>query len=184
MSENALFGSYSATLDYCCSLWYSGLLVSLKKRQDVILRKMVRFIHSMGFTAHVGLSWLSVPDRVTYFKLVHIFCICNNLVPKYLMTNCRSISDAHTHNTSGSNFNYCVSKNLARSQNSFAYTATRSWISISVSLKSISDSDIKIFKRKLRMALLIDFFLLYDALHVYGFMSYGFGLTNLVMFFI
>ena len=120
-------------------------------------------------------------------NLYIFFCICNNLVPKYLMTNCRSISDAHTHNTSGSKFNYCVSKNLARSQNSFAYTATRSWISISVSLKSISDSDIKIFKRKLRMALLtpyIDFFLLYDALHVYGFMSYGFGLTNLVMFFI
>ena len=152
MSENALFGSYSATLDYCCSLWYSGLLVTLKKRQDVILRKMVRFIHSMEFTVHVGLSWLSVPDRVTYFKLVHIFCICNNLVPKYLMTNCRSISDAHTHNTSGSNFNYCVSKNLARSQNSFAYTAIRSWNSLSAPLKGISD--ISIFKRKLKTALL------------------------------
>ena len=101
-------------LDYCCSSWYSSLSVTLKKRLDVIQRKMVRFIHSMEYTSHVGLSdlynlsWLSVPDRVTYFKLLHIFKIRNGLAPRYLMTNFRSISDAHTHNTRGSSFNYCI----------------------------------------------------------------------------
>ena len=145
-------------LDYCCSSWYSGLTVALKKRLDVIQRKMVRFIYGMEIMAHVDLSnlydlsWLSVPDRVTYFKLLHIFRIRNGLAPRYLMTNFRSISDAHTHNTRGSDYNYVVSKNLARSQNSFAYTAIRSWNSLSVTLKSISD--IRIFKRKLKTALL------------------------------
>ena len=145
-------------LDYCCSSWYSSLTVALKTRLDVIQRKMVRFIYGMEIMAHVDLSnlydlsWLSVPDRVTYFKLLHIFRIRNGLAPRYLMTNFRSISDAHTHNTRGSDYNYFVSKNLARSQNSFAYTAIRSWNSLSVTLKSISD--IHIFKRKLKTALL------------------------------
>ena len=146
-------------LDYCCSSWYSGLSVALKKRLDVVQRKMVRFIYSMDLRQHVGLpdlrklSWLSIPDRVTYFKLSHIFRIRNGLAPKYLMVNFKSISDAHSYNTRGSEYNYCISKDLARSQTSFSYTAIKSWNSLSSSLKSITN--LGLFKRKLKDALLL-----------------------------
>ena len=84
-------------LDYCCSSWYSGISVALKKRLDVIQRKMIRFIYSMDFRQHVDsndlhkLSWLSVPNRVTYFKLLHLFRVRMGMAPKYLMNNFRSI---------------------------------------------------------------------------------------------
>ena len=62
-------------LDYCCSSWYEGLTVSLKLKLDIIQRKMVRFINGYDNRHHVGpselfsLSWLSVRDMVSYFKL-------------------------------------------------------------------------------------------------------------------
>ena len=39
-------------MDYCCSSWYSGITVSLKKRLNVIQRKMVRFVR--GWDARCG----------------------------------------------------------------------------------------------------------------------------------
>ena len=146
-------------LDYCCSSWYSSLSIALKKKLDVVQRKMVRFIYSMDLRQHVGLkdlrklSWLSIPDRVTYFKLLHIFRIRNGLAPRYLMVNFRSISDAHSYNTRGSEFNHCISKDLARSQTSFSYTAIKSWNSLSSSLKSVTN--LGLFKKKLKDAFLL-----------------------------
>jgi len=53
----------------------------------------VRYAQGMDIGEHVGkeelrsLSWLSVPDRVSFFKLIHLFKIHNDLAPKYLMVN-------------------------------------------------------------------------------------------------
>ena len=66
-------------IDYCCSAWYGGLTASMRNRLDVVQRKMVRFINDMDFRSHVGnrelahLSWLSIPDRVTFFRMIHLF---------------------------------------------------------------------------------------------------------------
>ena len=46
-------------IDYCCSSWYAGLTVSLKKRLDVLQRKMVRFVNGLDPRAHVGNRELS-----------------------------------------------------------------------------------------------------------------------------
>ena len=80
-------------LDYCCSSWYSGLSPALKSRLDVIQKKMVQFVQGMDIRDHVGamdlrhLSWLSIPDRVSFFKLIHLFKIRHGLAPRYLMIN-------------------------------------------------------------------------------------------------
>ena len=66
-------------IDYCCSSWYFGLSAVLKERLSVIQRKMVRFIYGLDYRAHVDrsnlldLSWLTIPDCVTFFKMSHIF---------------------------------------------------------------------------------------------------------------
>ena len=141
-------------IDYCCSSWFSGLTVALKNRLDVIQRKMIRFILNMDFRQHVGLkelcqfSWLSVPDRVKYFKLLHIFRIRHSLAPRYLMSNFKAVSDAHTHNTRGSSFNYSISKELSLSPSTFSYTAIKAWNSLPNSLKSIDN--LALFKRRLK----------------------------------
>ena len=105
-------------IDYCSTSWYEGLSVSLKAKLDVLQRKMIRFIYQLDYRHHVGLpelqslSWLSIPDRVKYFKLVHLFKIKHGLAPQYLRSNLNSVSDTHTHNTRGSCSNFHVSKTL------------------------------------------------------------------------
>ena len=95
-------------MDYCCSTWYSALSYNLKCRLDVLQRKMVRFIYRIGPRDHVdnsnlrNLSWLSIPDRVSYFKMMHIFRVRNDLAPSYLRSNFVSLQRSHSHNTRGS----------------------------------------------------------------------------------
>ena len=102
-------------IDYCCSSWYSSLSLSLRKRLDVLQRKMVRLVRGMNFRDHVSLvelcslSWLSIPHRVSYFKLLHVFKVRHNIAPKYLMVNFCSISDSHSYGTRSRNFYYHIS---------------------------------------------------------------------------
>ena len=141
-------------LDYCCSSWFSGLSSALKKRLEVTQRKMVRFIHGMDFRQHVGLvdlrklSWLSVPDRVVYFKLLHLFRVRHGIAPKYLMTNFKAVSEAHSHNTRSSSHNYFVSRDLSLSPSSFAFSAIKAWNSLPLALKNVDKIDR--FKRDLK----------------------------------
>ena len=141
-------------LDYCRSTWYSGLSVALKGKLDVIQRKMVRYVQGMDIRQHVGvaelrsLSWLSIPDRVAFFKLVHLFRIRNNLAPRYLMINFVSVSNAHSHLTRGSGYNYRISRDLAQAPHGFAFTAIKQWNSLPSYLKEICG--LKVFKRRLK----------------------------------
>ena len=115
---------------------------------------MVRFFFSMDLRQHVGLmdlrrlSWLSVPDRVAYFKLLHLFRVCHGIAPRYLMTNFKAVSEAHSHNTRSSSHNFFISRDLSLSPNSFTYTAIKVWNSLPLSLKSIDKIDR--FKRSLK----------------------------------
>ena len=118
-------------IDYCCSSWYAGLSVSLKERLNVIQRKMVRFIYGMDNRGHVDdknlhdLSWLNIPDRVNFFRMMHLFRIRNKLAPKYLLPNFTAISESHSHNTRGSEHNFTISRDLSLSQNTFAFSAIK-----------------------------------------------------------
>ena len=145
-------------LDYCTSSWYSGLTKKLKERIDVIQRKMARFVYGLDFRSHIGggeflrLQWLTIPDRVLFFKMVHIFKVRHDLAPHYLLPNFVAISRAHTHLTRGSIFNYHVSRSLAMSTTSFAYTAVMNWNALPNQIKEIDS--FKFFKRKLKEFLL------------------------------
>ena len=145
-------------IDYCASSWYSGLSAQLKSKLHVLQRKMVRFIygfdyrHSVGKIDLRGLSWLSIPDRVSYFKLVLIFKIRTGTAPAYLMPNFNSVSGVHSHFTRSSNHNFHVSKSLSISPSTFCLTSVKDWNGLPSDLKEIAS--LTLFRKKLKQYLL------------------------------
>ena len=121
---------------------------------DVLQRKMARFVnaydnrHHIGMNDFLSLSWLSIPDRVNFFKLVLLFKIRKDLAPRYLVPSFVSVSDSHSHFTRGSNFNYRLPRSLAQAPSSFAYSAIKSWNSLPDSIKEIES--LAVFKRRLK----------------------------------
>ena len=152
---NSLIQPY---LDYCSSSWYSCLNSSLRSRLDVLQRKMVRFIYGFSNRRHVGaselrsLSWLNISDRVSYFKLVHIFRIRHDLAPSYMTSNFQLVCSTHSYETRGSSTNYFISKSLATAPSSFAFTASKLWNSLPLRIKNIDS--LPVFKRRLKEYLL------------------------------
>ena len=128
-------------LDYCSSSWYSSLSKSMQSKLDVLQRRMIRFIFSLNPRDHVGteklreLSWLSIKDRVQYFKLCHVFKIRNGLAPKQLSNGFTLISDFHSHNTRGSSFNYAIKGPESASPATFVFTAIKHWNALPSTLK-------------------------------------------------
>ena len=120
----------------------------------MIQRRMVRFINSFDSRRHVDsrdmkeLSWLLVPDRVSYFRLIHVFKIARKQAPSYLMKRFVPLSGVHAHETRSRSYDFLVSKEISRSLSSFSYTAVKEWNSLPVSLKQI-ESEI-CFRRRLK----------------------------------
>ena len=86
-----------------------------------------------------ALSWLNVPDRVRFFRISHLFRIWHKIAPTYLLPNFKSISNAHTHNTRGSSYNFHLSRELSVSPNGFSFKAIKQWNQLPNSLKSIDN---------------------------------------------
>ena len=139
-------------IDYCISSWYSGLSVTLTKKLDVFQRKMVRFIHGFDYRHHVGnmelhnLTWLTIPDRALFFKMVHLFKIRHKLAPSYLTPNFSLLFDSHKHNTRGSGVNFQLTREISLSTCSFSYTAAKQWNALPLDLKETSE--FRVFKKK------------------------------------
>ena len=120
-------------LDYCSSSWYSGITAQLRSRLDVLQRKMARFVFCLEDRAHIGtaelgsLSWLTIPDRVNYFKLIQLFKIRSGRAPLYLISDFKLVSDSHVHETRGSRFNFHVPKSLALAPTTFSFTVIKQW---------------------------------------------------------
>ena len=139
---------------------------------------MVRFVYNLDNRSHIdsrnllSLSWLSVPDRVRYFKLIHLFKIKHGIAPRYLSRNIVSVSDTHAHNTRGSASNFHVSKSLSSNNSAFAFSCVMQWNALPNQIKSIDS--LSIFKRELRKFLLSS----YDWLCHLSFWSFWFRLLN------
>ena len=148
---NSLIQPY---LDYCCSTWYSSISKHLRDRLDVIQRRMVRFVLSKDPLYHVSpqdlakLSWLSIPDRVKFYQLNHVFKIRLGNAPKYLSASFQPVTQRHSHDTRRSSCDYFVSKELANSPRSFAFTAIKHWNGLPRNLKEIEKFEA--FKTRLK----------------------------------
>ena len=119
-----------------------------------------------------SLAWLNIPDRVRFFRMSHLFRIRHKLAPRYLLPNFKSISDTHTHNTRGSSYNFCLSRDLSLSPKGFSFIAIKQWNELPNSLKSIEN--FRVFKRKLKQFLLnqYDWFLQIswtDLIHLWAY---------------
>ena len=126
---------------------------------------MVRFIYSRHPMDHVGfgdlklLSWLSIPDRVRYFKMVHVFRIRAGLAPHYLSEHFTPVSAVHTYKTRGHSFDFHVSKEISKAQTSFAYSAILNWNALPESIKGIQS--LSLFKSRLKSHLLSNYWYLF-----------------------
>ena len=130
----------------------------MKQRLAVLQRKMVRFVNGFESRHHVGptelfsLSWLSIGDRVSYFKLIHLFKIKHGHGPNYLRSNIVSVSETHSYETRGSRSNFHVSKALSNCPSAFAFSCVKQWNALPGRIKSIDS--LPVFKRELRKFLL------------------------------
>ena len=128
--------------------------MEFRRRLDVIQRRMVRFIQCLDVRSHVdttnlfSLSWLSVPDRVAYFHMLHLFRIRHDLAPSYLRPNFVKLDGLHTYKTRNSGYNYHMSRELSIAQTSFAFSAVKMWNSLPGEIKAITS--LNIFKKKLK----------------------------------
>ena len=141
-------------LDYCCTSWYSGLSAHWTEKLNVIQRKMIRFIYGYDSRRHVGtnelrtLSWLNIPDRIMFFKMVHLFKVRHDLAPNYLAGDVTSVSRTHSYATRECDLNFFLSKSVASAPDSFAFTGIKQWNSLPRRIKEIDS--IAVFKSKLK----------------------------------
>ena len=148
-------------IDYCASSWYTGVAKQLRDKLDVIQRRMVRFVFSMGPMDHVDtrelkrLSWLNITDRVRYFSLIHVFKIRSGLAPDYLGEHFKPLSAAHSYNTRGHLHNYFVSKEISNAPSSFAYNAIKFWNALPLDIKELQS--LPIFKKRLKSHLMSEY---------------------------
>ena len=127
----------------------------------MIQRRMLRFVFSKGPREHVGseelkrLSWLSIPDRIRFFSMTHVFKIRSGSAPSYLSQFFVPIETVHSHRTRGLSYNFHVSRVLAQAPTSFAFTAIKDWNALPNSLKQIEN--INQFKTKLKQYLISEY---------------------------
>ena len=69
------------------------------------------------------------------------------LFPNDLLHNFKSISDAHSHNTRGSNFNFVLSRELSHAPTGFSFLAIKQWNALPNDIKSVTE--LRVFKRRL-----------------------------------
>ena len=105
-----------------------------------------------------NLTWLTIPDRALFFKMIHLFKIRHKLAPSYLTPNFSLLFDSHKHNTRGSGVNFQLTREISLSTCSFSYTAAKQWNALPLDLKETSE--FRVFKSKLKKYLLsqYDFF--------------------------
>ena len=114
----------------------------LRDRLDTMQRKIVRFVDSLDFRAHVGpsefavLNWLPFCTKVQFSSLVHLFKVKNGLAPPYMMEDFKSVTDVHCYNLrQGQNFSLAHCKFPVGTFNRFSVSA---WNSLPTRLKNIT----------------------------------------------
>ena len=112
-------------------------------------RIVLIYLDHVGLRHNLNLSWLSVRDRVDYFKLCHVFKVKAGKAPPYLSDVFIPVSSTHTHQTRGSHaHNFVITREISSSPSSFSFTSIRAWNNLSVHVKLI-DSE-SLFRKSLK----------------------------------
>ena len=146
--------------DYCCTSWYTGLSARHKSKLDVLQRKMVRLVFKMEPRDHVGqdslskLGWFTVPNRVRYFKLIHMFKIHSKTAPNYMVDNFKPVSSIHDYHTRQSQLDYHLNKydSIGLMSNSFRFSAIKEWNALPIGIRT--SPNVTKFKGSLKTFLL------------------------------
>ena len=144
-------------LDYCASSWYGCLTQHLKLKLDILQRKMVRFVFSLGHMDHVDssdfkkLSWLVFSDRVKFFRLCHVFKIKTGNAPSYLIDSFVPLSETHSYGTRGSTSNDFSVARCEGASKSFSLTAILDWNRLPASVRQCQS--LLTFKGRLKLLL-------------------------------
>ena len=93
------------------------------------------FLFKMEPRDHVGreqllrLKWFSVPNRVKYFKLIHVFRVSSNHAPRYIAEAFTRVSDIHDHATRQSKFDFHLKNpdSVGQMSKSFISSAIKEW---------------------------------------------------------
>jgi hypothetical protein len=118
-------------LEYCCSSWFAGVPANLKHKFVTFQRKMVRLIFGLDSRSHVGqeelrsLSWLSQTDRVSYFRLSHMYKIFHGHAPPYLLDTFTRFSTVHSIGMRGNLLNFVLLNSSGKMASSFLYLGSK-----------------------------------------------------------
>ena len=96
---------------------------------------------------------MTIPDRVRFFAILHVFRIRKGLAPPYLGRGFVKISAVHNYMTRGSAFDYHISREDV--PGGFSYFSKIQWNSLPVNLKTI-DSE-AVFRVRLKRFLTDDY---------------------------
>ena len=120
--------------DYACSMWFSCVSSTSRKRLQIIQNKLIRFVSVISNRSHIGyrevssINMLPVEYRVTQLKLNHMFNIVHGSAPEYLK-NSVNITREPAHNTRSGSF-ACYIPN---------FTGSKLWNSLSYNIQCITD---------------------------------------------
>ena len=140
-------------LDYCNSL-YTVLRAKDRKRLQSIQNRAARLVFSVGARSHTtplisDLHWLPVQQRITFKTCLYIFKILNSLSPQYLSNTIQVYTPSRTLRSSSDTHKLAIPKcQLTVSERRFSVAAAKSWNSIPLAIRSISNS--ATFKRNLK----------------------------------
>ena len=141
--------------DYACSMWFSCVSSTSRKRLQIIQNKLIRFILGISTRSHIGYRELSssnmlpVEYRVTQLKLNHMFNIVHGSAPEYLKNNIQlDITREPAHNTRSGSFACYIPNVKSFGIKSFFFTGSKLWNSLSHSIQCITDKFI--FKKMIK----------------------------------
>ena len=139
--------------DYACSMWFSCVSSTSRKRLQIIQNKLIRFILGISTRSHIGYrefsssKMLPVEYRVTQLKLNHMFNIVHGSAPEYLKNNI-NITREPAHNTRSGSFACYIPNVKSFGIKSFFFTGSKLWNSLSHSIQCVTDKFI--FKKMIK----------------------------------
>jgi len=134
-------------VDYGSVSWFYSLSKKLQHKLQVVQNKMVRFILDKGPMEHIGnieltnVGFLNPKDRVSQLSMNLVHKIFYGKCLDYLKDNFIKITEVHSHNTRGSDFNFKVPKINTITSGTFYYNAIKEWNSLPPELRAIESKE-------------------------------------------